>query len=461
MEVERWVGFVELINKPAIMETFVDILVCVVPIWVAIMIGLLIGWSWRPRWTGLVFLGLRSKINRFVWTVPPGFGARRLWLAFTALSAFSVGSKLWFNFQGRTRKPSAPAAADSGSVSADEFGSSSVVSGPALGSVSFAQRNDDSIIRHITGSENEDTVTERDLEHFLHLLDGKDGEMAWQTMMDRSTSNFTYQAWRHEPEMGPTIYRTKTVFEDATPDLVRDFFWDDEFRPKWDPMLGYFKILQEWPHTGSMIIHWIKKFPFFCSDREYIISRRIWESGKTYYCVTKSVPYPSLQRRDKPRRVDLYFSSWIVKPVESKKGDGQLSACEVTLLHYEDMGIPKDVAKLGVRHGMWGTVKKLHNGFRAYQNARKSEAAVSRCAMMARITTKISLDESVDALEQVSAEEDRAVEIQGQRGDGGIDWKWVAIGTVAVVCGLRSGMIGKAVLFGAGQRIARRGRNAQ
>lgn len=149
----------------------------------------------------------------------------------------------------------------------------------------------------------------------------------------------------------------------------------------------------------------------------------------------------------------------VMVAVESKKGDGQLSACEVTLLHYEDMGIPKDVAKLGVRHGMWGTVKKLHNGFRAYQNARKSEAAVSRCAMMARITTKISLDENVDALEQVSVEEDRA-EIQGQRGDGGIDWKWVAIGTVAVVCGVRSGMIGKAVLFGAGQRIARRGRNA-
>lgn len=454
MEVERWIGFVELMNKPAIMETFVDILVCIVPIWVAIMIGLLIGWSWRPRWTGLVFLGLRSKINRFVWTVPPGFGARRLWLAFTALSAFSVGRKLWFNFRGRTRKPSAA----SDSVSVDEIGSSSVVSGPA--SVSFTHRSDDSIIRHITSSETEDVVTEKDLEHFLHLLDGKDGEKTWQTMMDRSTSNFTYQAWRHEPEIGPTIYRTKTVFEDATPDLVRDFFWDDEFRPKWDPMLGYFKILQECPHTGSMIIHWIKKFPFFCSDREYIIGRRIWESGKTYYCVTKSVPYPALQRRDKPRRVDLYFSSWIVKPVESKKGDGQLSACEVMLLHYEDMGIPKDVAKLGVRHGMWGTVKKLHNGFRAYQNARKSEAAVSRCAMMARITTKISVDEGVEALEQVSSEEDRAVEIQGQRRDGGIDWKWVAIGTVAVVCGLRTGLIGKAVLFGAGQRIARRGRNA-
>ena len=80
---------------------------------------------------------------------------------------------------------------------------------------------------------------------------------------------------------GPTVYRSRTVFEDATPELVRDFFWDDEFRPKWDPMLAYFKILEECPHTGRMIVHWIKKvccinhakvlsidilFPFFYFD---------------------------------------------------------------------------------------------------------------------------------------------------------------------------------------------------
>ena len=29
------------------------------------------------------------------------------------------------------------------------------------------------------------------------------------------------------------------------------------------------------------------QFPFFCSDREYTIGRRIWDSGRTYYCVTK------------------------------------------------------------------------------------------------------------------------------------------------------------------------------
>lgn len=44
-------------------------------------------------------------------------------------------------------------------------------------------------------------VTEKDLEHLVNLLDVNDGEMAWQSMMERSTSNMTYQAWRHEPEV--------------------------------------------------------------------------------------------------------------------------------------------------------------------------------------------------------------------------------------------------------------------
>jgi hypothetical protein len=90
------------------------------------------------------------------------------------------------------------------------------------------------------------------------------------------------------------------------------------------------------------------QFPFFCSDREYIIGRRIWASGKTFYCVTKvwneiasllliymnertefllpvlalmpiffslqGVPRPSVPRQNKPRRVDLYYSSWCIRP---------------------------------------------------------------------------------------------------------------------------------------------------
>ncbi|KAK8648179.1 hypothetical protein V6N13_128940 [Hibiscus sabdariffa] len=43
-----------------------------------------------------------------------------------------------------------------------------------------------------------DIVTENDLAHLLHLLEGKDGEMEWQRMMERTTSNMSYQ----EPDVG-------------------------------------------------------------------------------------------------------------------------------------------------------------------------------------------------------------------------------------------------------------------
>lgn len=142
--------------------------------------------------------------------------------------------------------------------------------------------------------------------------------------------------------------------------------------------------------------------------------------------------------------------------VESLKGDGQLSACEVNLVHYEEMGIPKDVAKLAIRHGMWGGVKKLNSGMKAYQNARKSEASSPGRALMASITTKVSFDGSMDSLDPFLGEEEEGGQVVDQK-NRGIDWKWIVIGgTVAVVCGLHSGAIGKVLLLGAGRKIARR-----
>ncbi|GMP45705.1 hypothetical protein CsSME_00014137 [Camellia sinensis var. sinensis] len=189
-----------------------------------------------PRWTGLVYLGLRSKL-RFAWTSPPGFGARRLWFPFTALSAFSVGRTLWPRFRGKGKES---AVAASGSDS------------PAIVSVDGSGGD---IEPSTATSLIEDVVTEKDVEHLLNLLESKDREMGWQNLMERSTSNMAYQAWRHEPETGPVVYRSTTVFEDATPKLVRDFFWYAEFRPKWDPMLAHFKILEECPSTRTVIVH--------------------------------------------------------------------------------------------------------------------------------------------------------------------------------------------------------------
>ncbi|KAI4342692.1 hypothetical protein MLD38_027284 [Melastoma candidum] len=430
-------------------EALIDLVLCAVPIWLSVMIGLLIGWSWRPRWTTLVYLGLRSRLRLLLASAaaaPSIFGARRLWLAFTALSAFSALHAIWSSL---------------GKGNGKDVGFSVSSEGGGEEAESPERQRDPAPDLNIGGAGRvADVVTEGDFEHLLQLLSTKEGDIEWQNMMDRSTPNMAYEAWRHEPKTGPSILRSRTVFEDASPDLVRDFFWDDGFRPKWDPMLTYFKTLEECPNTGSTIVHWIKKFPFFCSDREYIIGKRIWEAGRTYYCVTKGVSHPSIQRRDKPRRVDLYFSSWVIRAVQSLRGDGQFTACEVSFVHYEDMGIPKDVAKLGVRHGMWGTVKKLHSGMRAYQNARKSEASLSRSVLMARITTKISSYQNLESLGMVTGDENdggcQTMEVM-RRGENGIDWKWVVLGgTVAVVLGLRSGMVGRMLVVGAGGRVARR-----
>lgn len=40
---------------------------------------------------------------------------------------------------------------------------------------------------------------------------------------------------------------------------MRDFFWDDVFRSNWDDMLAYSKTIEEFPTTGTMIVHWIRK----------------------------------------------------------------------------------------------------------------------------------------------------------------------------------------------------------
>uniref|UniRef100_A0A453A822 START domain-containing protein n=1 Tax=Aegilops tauschii subsp. strangulata TaxID=200361 RepID=A0A453A822_AEGTS len=179
--------------------------------------------------------------------------------------------------------------------------------------------------------EEELAVSTPDLMHLRRVVEEKDGGPAWTHMMDRTLPTFRYQAWKREPQNGPPQYRSSTIFEDASPDVVRDFFWDDDFRISntWDDMLLEHETLEECAKTGTMVVRWVRKFPFFCSDREYVIGRRIWASGKTYYCVTKSVPRPSVPRSSKPRRVDLYYSSWCIRPgiipVPSMAGSSSLA----------------------------------------------------------------------------------------------------------------------------------------
>ncbi|KAE8712814.1 hypothetical protein F3Y22_tig00110223pilonHSYRG00072 [Hibiscus syriacus] len=300
-------------------------------------------------------------------------------------------------------------------------------------------------------------VTGEDLKHLWQLVEMRDGGPTWIHMMDRSTPNMSYHAWRRDPNTGPPQYRTKTVFENATAKMVRDFFWDDEFRPKWDDMLAYSATIEECSTAGTMVVQWIRKFPFFCSDREYIIGRRIWEVDGSYYCVTKGVSRPSIPRRSKPRRVDLYYSSWYIRAVESRRGNGQLTACEVLLFHYEDMGIPWEIAKLGVRQGMWATVKKIEPGLRAYQKERESLSSLSQSAYMAQINTKIR----VDYLRSLASNVDLSKSDIGDTSENplapNISRALIYGGLIVLACSLDHRVLSKVFIFGTGRRLANRG----
>ncbi|KVI07520.1 START domain-containing protein [Cynara cardunculus var. scolymus] len=227
---------------------------------------------------------------------------------------------------------------------------------------------------------------------------------------------------------------------DATPELLRDFFWDDDLRLKWDDMLLHATTLEEFRDVGASVVHWIRRFPFFCSDREYTIGRRMWDLEGSFYCVTKGVSCPLVPRKQKPR-------------LGSKKGNNQ-PASEVVFFHHEDMGIPWEIAKFAVSQGMWGTARKVERGFRWYQNERICSKTTSPHIAMAEMSTKIDQN----YLARLESDEDHDVAetemVVQQEKQGGINLPKLLVigGAVILACSLDRGLLTKGVIF----RVARR-----
>ena len=422
-------ALLNILQGPSLWNALPDLMVFIAPLWIAVLFGVLVGWVWRPTWANSAINNLTIPSNNypsidFVSSIP------------TFNSLKSQLPSCFFAFS------------DNGSPEVASSGSSS------------ASFSDSRLSKLDGGSKN--FVGDGDLKHLYKLVAEKDGGPDWMKMMDRSTSNMSYQAWKREPETGPPQYRSRTVYEDMTPEMMRDFFWDDEFRLKWDDMLLEAETIEECTNSGTMVVKWVRKFPFFCSDREYVIGRRIWELGSTYYCVTKGVQYPSIPRHTKPRRVDLYYSSWSIRAVESRKGDGQMSACEVLLFHHEDMGIPWELAKLGVRQGMWGAVKKIDRGLRWYQKLMDSGAPLSHCAHMAHINSKISPErmEYLVNTSNDSQEIETCDQIANDEKPSGknVQKLMVVGGAIALACTIDRGLLTKAVIFGVARRFAKMGR---
>ncbi|CAM6090734.1 unnamed protein product [Calypogeia fissa] len=419
-------SYASMFSKPAVLETCADLMVMMVPFWMAIAIGLIVGWSWKPRWASFIVLGMRSR-PRLVWSTPPGFGARRVWLALTAITAFPFLKEIWTRFYNW------------------------------MWPDTISQGDD--VRREVTSASrgaNDWALKDEDLTSFSKKLDGQDGGEEWFSLMKKSAGRMVYQAWRREPSdgAGPGEYKSRTVFENVPVEILRDFFWDDDFRQYWDEMLISSKTWEECPRTGAMVVHWVRKFPIFCKNREYTISRRIWAAGDAYYCVTKAINYPKIPRQSAPRRVDKYFSSWCIRPVESVEGNPV--ACEVMLFHDEDMGVQRDLAKLGIRQGMWGCVKKMEPGLELYLTKRKQGMALSKSASFASIYSKVPSNfVQTDSSPPKENGEVAIVQLPEKPSKSGY-MRWLVVGgAVALACGVDKGAVGKVIIFGMARRFGR------
>lgn len=424
--------FLEILKRPTAFAMILEMINLLGPVSIAFLLGLMVGWVWKPRWVSL-------GNCKFEFSAPSSPSA----LVPSPIKVFG-----------------SPHSSESSKVKNPAFGSSVLDNGLQKDQISSLAIDNSFCSSSDSREESNALVTDEDLQHLYHLVARKDGGPPWKHMMDRTTQMMAFQAWERDPEIGPTQYCSRTVYEDATPELLRDFFWDDEFRLKWDDMLVHSATLQEYPTTGIMTTHWIRKFPFFCSDREYIFVRRMWESERSYYCVTKAIPCDSIPRKDKPRRVDLYYSSWFIQAAESSKGNERLPACEVILFHHEDMGIPREITKFGIRHGMWGAARNVERGVRAYQKHRASGAPPSHHAIMAQVYTKIDPNNlKITEDEEEDSSETQLLPSTVEKPKGVNIPKLLIIGgAVAIFCSLDQGLFTKTLVFGVAKRFGNIGR---
>ncbi|VFQ68730.1 unnamed protein product [Cuscuta campestris] len=404
------------------------------PLWFAVAVGVLVGWAWKPHWVNLD--GAANWAASIVPTssalpslsgigIPIDLGSVQ---NFTSVN-FQLPGFITWNFEKEPSEKSPDSRALQPSIAKSYV------------------------------------LTEKDFLQLHQLLEEEIDGPGWIKVMERSTANLKFIGHRRNSEEGHLMYRTISLYEDVTPEILRDFFWDDEFRSKWDAMHFSSDLLEECTKTGAMLVHWIRKFPYVSSYRDYTIARRIWQSSDSYYCVCKGVPCSHITRRENAKLVDEFLSCWRIRPANSAR-DGRLTASEVTLFHCEDMGMPRAIAKFGVENGMWGTVKRIDPGLRQYLRHRASDPPLSRYVLLARLSTKFSLREFDSHHEKKGHTSSSNTEAEHSTynpptASSERISKLVVCGALLVLaCSFDGGFLKKAIVYGVGRRFGQIGGRA-
>ncbi|XP_042495448.1 uncharacterized protein LOC122074612 [Macadamia integrifolia] len=225
-------------------------------------------------------------------------------------------------------------------------------------------------------------ISVEDLRNLINSLDGKLNEKEnWENIIDKRNNLLSYSAKCCKPKDGPLKYLSVTIFENCSPEFLRDFYMDNEYRKLWDKMVVEHEQLQIDETTGIEIGRTVKKFPFL-TPREYVLAWRLWEGKeKTFYCFIKACEHDLAPRRKKYVRVGFFHSGWCIKKVPGR------DACEIKMVHQEDAGLNVEMAKLAFAKGIWNYVCKMDLALRGY--------APTNCPLPRSVMTAVILVQKV------------------------------------------------------------------
>ncbi|XP_047318769.1 uncharacterized protein LOC124922088 [Impatiens glandulifera] len=203
-------------------------------------------------------------------------------------------------------------------------------------------------------------IPDSDLTSLIDILDDKFNEdVKWVNLINRKNNSVAYEAKCCKPKDGPMKYLSLTILDNCSPEMLQDFYMNNDYRKQWDKTFIDHHQLQL-DKSGTEICQMIKKFPLL-TPREYIIAWRTWKTEDgTFYCISKECEHPMAPIQKKYVRVKCFRSGWRISKVPGR------NASEIKLIHQEDAGLNPEMAKLAFTKGIWDYICKMDNAFRKY-----------------------------------------------------------------------------------------------
>lgn len=61
-----WKVLLEILQRPTVGDVVVELMLFLGPVWIAVLVGLVVGWAWKPRWANLGREKSDLKVSRSI-----------------------------------------------------------------------------------------------------------------------------------------------------------------------------------------------------------------------------------------------------------------------------------------------------------------------------------------------------------------------------------------------------------